>query len=258
MTVSVVLPCYKDAPHLRRNVGRIVQTLELLNVGFEVFLVNDASPDETGAIAEEIASEFAPGCIHVIHHPHNRGRGAAFVSGAREACGDIVGFLDVDLEVSPVYLIECVRMITHDEADMVIGQRHYRVEFGLVYRHILSRSYSWLVSTVLGIPREFDSESGYKFFKRSVLEPYLNLFTHQGWFWDTEVVSRFHWGGRRIGCVPCLFLRNAEKSSTVRPVHDTVEYCKRLALYWFSTRALRNHRGTVCERPREDLPQKVA
>jgi glycosyltransferase involved in cell wall biosynthesis len=258
MTVSVVLPCYKDAPHLRQNVERIVQTLELLNVGFEVILVNDASPDETGAIADQIASELGPDYLRVIHHPHNRGRGAAFISGAREARGDIVGYLDVDLEVSPVYLVECVRMITQDEADLVIGQRHYRVEFGLIYRHILSRSYSWLVSTVLRIPRDLDSESGYKFFRRSVLEPYLDLFAHHGWFWDTEVVSRFYWGGRRIGCVPCLFLRNAEKTSTVRPVYDTLEYCRHLISYWRSTRALRSHRATVCETPREDLPQKVA
>jgi glycosyltransferase involved in cell wall biosynthesis len=47
--ISVVLPCYKDACHLRQNVRKIAQILELLGREFEIILVNDASPDETGA-----------------------------------------------------------------------------------------------------------------------------------------------------------------------------------------------------------------
>jgi len=257
MMLTVVLPCYKDAPHLRQNVEHVLQTLELLRLPFEVILVDDASPDDTGAIADEIASELGSDYVRVIHHAVNRGRGAAFVTGAREAKGDIVGYLDVDLEVSAVYLVECVRMIAHDEADLVIGQRHYRVEFGLIYRHILSRSYALLVSSVLRIPYKFDSESGYKFFKRSALEPYLDSFIHEGWFWDTEVVSRFYWDRLRIGCVPCLFLRNAEKTSTVRPVHDTITYCKNLLAYWWASRGFRA-RPQVYETTPGDLHRKAA
>src|SRR4029079_11661592 len=124
MTISLVLPCYKDAPHLRRTVERIVQTLELLRLPFEVILVNDASPDDTGEVANQIASEPGAKSIRVIHHEVNLGRGAAFVSGARAATGEIVGYLDVDLEVSSVYLLECVSLIAHDDLDMALGQRH--------------------------------------------------------------------------------------------------------------------------------------
>ena len=254
MTVSVVLPCFNDAPHLKENVERVVQTLDLLNAPYEVILVNDGSPDNTGIVAEEVAEFLGSERIRVIHHAENRGRGAAFVSGAREAQGEIIGFLDVDLEVSSVYLVECVRMIMHDDADLVVGQRHYRLHFGLIYRHVLSRSYALLVSTVLRIPSSLDTESGYKFFKGSVLKTYLETFMHEGWFWDTEVVSRFYWDQRRIASVPCLFLRNADKTSTVRPIRDTMRYCRNLLAYWWASRGLRPT-PEVCERRQEDLHQ---
>lgn len=255
--ISVVLPCYKDGPHLKQNVERIIQTLELLNKEFEIILVDDASPDDTGTIADDVACLLGPDRVQVIHHPVNRGRGAAFVSGARAARGGIIGYLDVDLEVSSVYIVECVRKIVKNDADLVIGQRHYQVEFGLLYRHVLSRSYALLVSTVLRIPAHFDTESGYKFFKRTALERYLDSFHHEGWFWDTEVVSRFYWDHRRIESVPCLFLRNAEKNSTVKPVRDTLDYCKNLLAYWRLTRTLRVT-SLIAETPREDLHRKAA
>ena len=244
--ISVVLPCYKDACHLRENVRKIAQILELLGRKFEIILVNDASPDETGTVADEIAAESGEGRVRVFHHPRNRGRGAAFITGARQATGDIVGYLDVDLEVSPVYLVECIHLITHEDADLVVGQRHYRVHLGLFYRHVLSRCYSYLVSRALGIPSHLDSESGFKFFRRQALEPYLHTFIHHGWFWDTEVVSRFHRDGRRIASFPCLFLRNSEKKSTVRLFRDTVRYAYEL---WRYRRLLKSDGAPIFPKP---------
>jgi glycosyltransferase involved in cell wall biosynthesis len=215
-----------------------MQTLDLLALPFEIILVNDASPDNTGLIADQVAASLGGGCIRVIHHSQNLGRGAAFLSGACEARGDIVGFLDIDLEVSPVYLVECIRVLRNENADLVVGQRHYRITIGLIHRHILSATYSWLMSKVLRIPREFDSESGYKFFKRTTLQRYLHTFAHKGWFWDTEVVSRFHWDGLNIRSVPCLFMRDESKRSTVRPVRDTLVYGRNLFAYWQASRNL--------------------
>ena len=237
--ISVVLPCYKDAPHLGRNVQKIAQTLDLLRSPYEIILVDDASPDGTGAVADEIAEELGQTRVSVIHHGQNRGRGGAFLSGARQARGEIVGYLDVDLEVSCAYLPECIRLIVNEGADLVIGQRHYRLNLGLIHRHIVSRCYARLVSTVLGIPKFLDSESGYKFFRRTALEPYLDSFIHEGWFWDTEVTSRFHDDDRRIASLPCLFQRDDGKESTVRVFRDAIEYAINLLKYQRARRAFR-------------------
>ncbi len=241
-----MFPCYKDAPHLERNIAHVVSLLLYMNKPWEIILVNDRSPDDTAAAIERILKSDATGRIRAVSHMKNRGRGAAFMTGAEMATGDCVGFFDIDLEVAAVYLFECLHTLEAEQADLVVGQRHYRETAGLFYRHLLTKGYSFLSSRILGIPQKFDSETGYKFFKRETLVRYFGRFQHEGWFWDSEVVTRFHQDGLKIVPVPCLFIRNSEKRSTVRPLRDALEYIKNLLRYW---KAGRVTTGTVLAYP---------
>ena len=85
------------------------------------------------------------------------------MNGIHASKGRIVGYMDVDCEVSPVYIPEIVDLLLHDAADVIVGRRVYRTSFSSLIRELLSVGYRRLVSTLLGT-RSIDTESGYKFF----------------------------------------------------------------------------------------------
>ena len=98
-------------------------------------------------------------------------------------------------------------------------------------RTVMSRSYRLLAFAVLGIPTRFDSESGYKFFSRKAITAVGPTLEHTGWFWDTEIVYRFLAAGYDVRTIPCEFIRDATKRSTVRIVRDSVDYARALRAF---------------------------
>ena len=223
MELSLVIPCYREEPHLEKNVDRVVAMFSILKIHYEIILVDDCSPDSTRKIIELLVQKY-PNLVQGVYHEKNEGRGAAFMTGFTRARGKFAGFFDIDLEVSPVYTIDCFNRLRDQNADLVIGDRIYRVHLSLLHRHILSSCYSWLVHRLLELKLDLDTESGYKFFRSSALRNYVGKIKNKGWFWDTEVVSRFAWDGLNVIGVPCLFERNEKKISTVKPLQDSIEY----------------------------------
>ena len=138
-----------------------------------------------------------------------------------------MGFIDIDCEVSPVYIPEMVRMILAGKADVVIGNRIYRTGITSLHREILSAGYRWLADGMIGTGK-MDTESGYKFFDRKKILPVLEKTKHPGWFWDTEIVVLAKRAGLRVVAYPVLFLRRSDKTSTVRVVEDTIDYLRSL------------------------------
>ena len=195
---------------------------------YEIILVDDCSPDGTRAVIEALILKYPDVPIRKVYHEHNQGRGAAFMTGFGVSTGEYVGFFDIDLEVSAVYMIEALRVLCHKRSDLVVGLRIYKVSFLSFYRHILSRCYRLLVATCLRIPIALDSESGYKFFRRAALQKYVGRFHYKGWFWDTEVVTRFYRDGMKVDSFPCLFIRDGSRRSTLRPIRDSIEYIRNL------------------------------
>src|SRR5690349_25077583 len=102
--VTIVLPAYNEAGVLEENIGIIVGHLETLRskYRFEVIVVNDGSRDETGRIADQLATRHSQ--LRVIHHPSNFGLGQAFKTAFAASRGDYVVTLDVDLSYSPDHI----------------------------------------------------------------------------------------------------------------------------------------------------------
>lgn len=220
--LSVVIPCYKDEPHLDRNTRRVMDTLALTRWTWEIILVNDCSPDRCGEICDRLAAEF-PGLVRAVHHPKNTGRGRAVRDGIEAARGTVAGFLDIDLEVGAHYIPLMAAPLFRGEADVTVARRIYKLHLGLMHRTILSRGYVALMNTMLGMRLE-DTEAGYKFFRRAAVLPLLAETASDGWFWDTEIVVRASLAGLRVAFPTVLFERDHTKQSTVRLFKDTADY----------------------------------
>jgi glycosyltransferase involved in cell wall biosynthesis len=223
--VSLIFPCYQEEPHLARNIERVLELARSNGWRFEIILVDDKSPDGTAAIAKALAEKH-PDHVRAVFHDRNRGRGAAVLTGVSHARGNVLGFFDIDLEVAPDYMVACVHEV-RDGAALVVGARHYAAA-KTPLRTVLSRSYRMLAYAVLGIPTHVDSESGYKFFSRTAIEAIAPSFEHMGWFWDTEIVYRFFGAGYDVRTIPCEFVRDPTKRSTVRVVRDSLDYARAL------------------------------
>lgn len=224
--LSVIVPCYRDAQHLRANIGTVVKCLKGTRLTWEIILVNDASPERDGEAALEAIADWPECDIRLINHSRNTGRGRAVMDGLEQARGKFGGFLDIDLEVSAHYILSMVQLLV-DGADVACAFRIYKTHLGLLHRAIISHGYVMLVRKLLGVDLP-DTEAGYKFFRMESVRPVLATCTDPGWFWDTEVMVRSQLAGLNVRFGPVLFLRNENKASTVKIFSDSVTQFRRL------------------------------
>ena len=224
--LSLIIPCYRDSRHLRANAGLVIRTLRDLRISWELIFVNDASPENDAEIAAQVIADWPGERIRLISHAENAGRGRAVTTGLVEARGLYAGFLDIDLEVGAHYIVPALQLLK-EGADVVCAHRIYKNQPGLLHRAILSRGYAMLVRRLFRMHLP-DTEAGYKFFRMETVRPILASCRDPGWFWDTEIMARARQAGLDIRFLPVLFLRNPQKASTVRLVHDSVTQFRRL------------------------------
>jgi glycosyltransferase involved in cell wall biosynthesis len=222
LNLSLIIPCYNEATHLRESVAALLRTLDGSRLEYEVVFVEDCSQDSTRQIVQEICAQEAR--CRAIYHEQNRGRGAAFKTGFKASEGPVAGFIDIDLEIDPLYIPALVALIQEDGYDVASGHRFYLVrQTRALIRHILSVGYRWLYRRVLGVTVK-DSETGCKFFRRETATGVVLGSLNDGWFWDTEVMARAELTGLKIIEMPVLFLRHREKPSSVNVLSDCWQY----------------------------------
>lgn len=226
--LSLIIACYNEEPHLRQSISTVMSVLGDSVFSYELIFVDDKSQDNTREIIASLVKKNNN--FRAIYHAINQGRGKSIRDGIAIARGKVVGFIDIDLEVSPVYMPSFVRMILSGDADVVTGLRVYREGFSSIHRSILSRGYSWLVRSALGIPLH-DTETGYKFFHRKKILSIVQKTKNNGWFWDTEIMTYAHYDGLAIHEEPVLFIRRFDKKSSVRLIHDTLDYMRNLLAF---------------------------
>jgi len=227
--LSLVLPCYNEAEHIERSLPRIIRTLDNTRTSYEIILVDDCSKDQTRSLIEDIVNKYPDHRLRYLFHEKNTGRGGAVMDGIRLSEGEVIGFIDIDLEVGSHYIPLFVESIM-DGADVSIAHRIYRIQPHNLIRHILSRGYLLLVQMMLKLPYN-DTEAGYKFFSKEAALKLIEKTNDQGWFWDTEVLLRAHELNMKVAEITCLFERNPGKTSTVRPIADSLAYWRSLQQY---------------------------
>lgn len=218
--VLVVIPTYNEAD----NIGKIAQDVLRQPSMVEVLIVDDNSPDGTGALADALAaSPASAGRVHVLHRAGKEGLGRAYLAGfawalAREY--EAVVEMDADLSHDPLYLGSLIDKAT--EFDVVIGSRYLHgisVINWPLRRILLSWGANWYVRTVLGLTVN-DCTSGYRLYSRPVLESIgLGGVRSNGYSFQVEMTFRAKLAGFRIAEVPIIFTeRRAGQSKLSRGV----------------------------------------
>lgn len=228
VVLSLVLPCYNESEHFDSSMERILFVLKNSGYSFEIILVEDKSRDNTRDVVRKFIRKHKQ-YTDAIFHEKNMGRGKTVSDGILKAKGTYVGYMDIDCEVSPVYIPKFVKALEEGN-DVVCGDRRYRLSVWSLNRMVVSRVYSFLVRLLLRSPLR-DTEAGYKFFKRESILSILHEVADAGWFWDTEIVIRSSLANLRISSIPVLFVRRNDKTSTVNLFPDTYNYLRKLIMF---------------------------
>lgn len=124
--ISVVVPCYNEEAILKQNLQVIQNFLEIKSskYNWEILIINDGSVDNTGEIADEIGKQDIH--VRVIHHPINLNLGNALQTGFRNAKGEIIVVLDIDLSYEVDNIGKLVDKLIQESADIVIASPYMK------------------------------------------------------------------------------------------------------------------------------------
>jgi glycosyltransferase involved in cell wall biosynthesis len=146
MEISVIFPAYNEEENIRATIGRAVEALRPLFARFEVLIVNDASRDRTGEIAEELAREHPQ--VRVMHNARNLGQGGSIVAGFREARYGLVIHNAMDYPFDLRDLAEMLPLL--ERADVVVAARDRRAGYS-ADRKLMSAVNRALLRTLFGL-----------------------------------------------------------------------------------------------------------
>jgi glycosyltransferase involved in cell wall biosynthesis len=226
--VSIILPCYNEAGHLENSVNLLMEESKKFNFDFEFIFVEDKSTDNTREVLKKLEPQLQRSKF--IYHEVNKGRGAAVKTGFAAAQGDIIGFIDIDLEIGPRYIPQFIEALSKHE--VAIANRKYYSDSVIraLIRDTLSNYYKNLNKRILKHSYS-DTEAGYKFFRREAVADFFKLDTNDHWFWDTEFVMYCFNKKLDVTEIDVEFLRDNNKKSTVNVVFDSIHYLKELRKY---------------------------
>ena len=195
--LTIFFPAYNEVEGLERTVVAAIEAGNLL-VGlgeiddYEVLVVDDASTDGTGDLADALAARHEE--VRAVHHTVNRKLGGSIRTGLAEARGRWLLYTDADLPFDLFELEKAFRLLRHYDADIVAIYRHDRTGEGL-RRLVYSYAYNSLIHTALGL-RVRDVNFAGKLIRREVLDA-VTLHS-EGSFIDVELLAKAQRRGFRI------------------------------------------------------------
>ncbi len=213
MKICVIIPAYKEEKHI----GDVVKEVKSLPFIDEVVVIDDGSPDSTYIVAQNSGA-------HVIRYEENRGKGFALKTGIDWAINnnyDLIITMDADGQHLPSEIERFIDKIKRDNVDIVVGRR--KLGDSMPPIRVFTNGITSIVTSMLCGQRIHDSQSGFRLFKREVLEK--TDISHFRFQVETEMLVKACRKGFKVGEVPISVIYGDEKSK-VNPFIDTVRFIK--------------------------------
>ena len=233
----VIVPTYNE----RENIRRLIESVLAQDPRIDMLVVDDGSPDGTGAIVEEIGASNPR--VHLLSRAKKMGLGTAYVAGFRWALARDYAYvleMDADFSHDPAHLPQFLAAI--ENTDLVLGSRYQEGRVTVVNwpinRLILSYLANMYARAITGL-HVWDATGGFKCFRRSVLEAIdLDHVRSNGYAFQIEMTFRAVRKHFRITEIPIVFVDRTEGTSKMSPhiVREAVWMVWRLR--WWALRGV--------------------
>lgn len=184
--LSLVMPVYKQAKTIENNFLNIQNTLNNINVPYEIIMVIDGDFDRT----YETIKKYKSKNVKIFQLKENLGKGYAVKYGMLRANGDIVGFLDSGMDLDPTGISMLINHMEWYNADIIIGSKLHPVS-QVSYpnsRKVLSWGYRTITRILFGF-KVRDTQVGIKFFRKEVAHNVFSRIATTGFAFDVEMLA---------------------------------------------------------------------
>ena len=238
----LALPAYNEVRNLGNLVASAESVLKDANPDFKILVVDDGSTDGTGALVDRMEEE---GRVIAVHHPENRGLGAAILTAIAEAlklcpdADDVVVNMDADDTHDPSYIPGMLELIRGGKCDVVIASRYREGsrEVGVPFhRRLLSRGARLVFQVSLGLPDVRDYTCGFRAYRAGVLKSASSkygdrLITRKGFACTDELLVHVSTVSTRITEVPFVLRYDKKQGRSKLPLVRTVYETLRMLLF---------------------------
>jgi len=209
MKISIIIPAYNE----EENIGELLKRIKNLAFEAEIIVIDDASSDHTREIALKEG-------VRVISHPYQMGNGAAIKTGIRNAKGEILVFIDADLQHPPEAIPEILEKMK--EFDMVIGARTAvsKVSLFRTFGNFILKK----IAEYLSQQKILDLTSGFRAIKRDIALEFIHLLPN-GFSYPTTLTLALLKSGYFVGYVPVDSIKKRERGkSKISPFKNGFEF----------------------------------
>ncbi|KAG0144797.1 hypothetical protein CROQUDRAFT_659472 [Cronartium quercuum f. sp. fusiforme G11] len=205
---SVILPTYNERRNLPIIVWLLARTFEEQGLSWEIIVVDDASPDGTLEMAEQLQRLYGPHRIILRPRPGKLGLGTAYMHGLSACSGSFTIIMDADFSHHPKFLPAFITLQRQRNLDVVTGSRYIRgggVHGWDLKRKLVSRGANLLTSLVLA-PGVTDVTGSFRLYRTSILRSLMAETKSRGYVFQMEIIVRARAMGCSIGEVPITFV----------------------------------------------------
>lgn len=205
MKKLICIPTYNEV----ENIGRLIDEIHSLSLGFDIMVIDDNSPDGTSAVVSDIMKNNDR--THLLVRDSKQGLASAYLAGFRfgiEKNYDYISEMDADFSHRPQALIGLNKILEENQYDFLIGSRYVTggktVNWGII-RKLISRGGSFYARTILGLPI-LDLTGGFNFWSKSCLEKInIDEVISEGYVFQVELKARAFKEGMRFIEHPIIF-----------------------------------------------------
>ena len=201
--LSVIIPVYNEEKILEHNIEVVKTTLDDLGCNYEIIAIDDGSSDKSYEVLKKIERQNVN--IVVKRNSKNFGKGRALKKAFKYARGDLIVWLDADLDLHPFQIKILYDIMALDNADIVIGSKmHPNSKLNYpCHRRIFSLGYYCFIRILFNLPCH-DTQTGIKIFKREALAKVFPRILVKKFAFDLEVLVNAHKLGFKIVEAPIV------------------------------------------------------
>ncbi len=200
---SVIIPVYNEANVIEKNLKEVKSTFDEFGCAYEIIVIDDGSEDTSYQLLKRLERRI-PNLI-VKRNSQNFGKGRALKKAFKYTTGDLIVWLDADLDLHPFQVKTLYDIMVLDDADVVVGSKLHPNSklYYPFYRRLITLGYYVIICFLFNLPCH-DTQTGLKIFKRKVLREVFPRILVKKFAFDLEVLLNAHYLGFRIVEAPIV------------------------------------------------------